>query len=198
MDTTGSVEIRTVTENDASALLSVYAPYVEKTAISFEYEVPSKEEFAQRIRTVLKKYPYIAAVENGHITGYAYAGAFNTRQAYDHSVEMTVYIEESQRRHGLGCLLYRKMEELLKQQGVLNLNACIGYTPREHDPHLTNASMHFHEHMGFRLVGTFEKCGYKFDAWYDMVWMEKLIGNHTCPAPAFKTFPEIKDSCGIL
>lgn len=68
--------IRTVTEKDAHELLEIYRPYVEDTAITFEYDVPSVEEFAERIRRISANYPYIAAVENGKIAGYAYAGSF--------------------------------------------------------------------------------------------------------------------------
>ena len=66
--------------------------------------------------------------------------------------------------------------------GVLNLNACIAYTP-DPDEHLTNDSMLFHQKLGYELVGTFHKCGYKFNKWYDMIWMEKIIGKHSTNQP---------------
>lgn len=65
------MRIRTVTEKDAHELLEIYRPYVEDTAITFEYDVPSVEEFSDRIRRISANYPYIAAVENGKIAGYA-------------------------------------------------------------------------------------------------------------------------------
>ena len=85
------IKIRTVTENDAEQLLEIYAPYVEKTAITFEYEVPSVEEFKSRIKRTLKKYPYFAAESDGKIVGYAYAGEFKERAAYDWAVETYIY-----------------------------------------------------------------------------------------------------------
>lgn len=85
------IKIRTVTENDAEQLLEIYAPYVEKTAITFEYEVPSVEEFKSRIKGTLKKYPYFAAELDGKIVGYAYAGEFKERAAYDWAVETSIY-----------------------------------------------------------------------------------------------------------
>ena len=90
---------------------------------------------------------------------------------------------------GYGKKLYLELEERLKKQNILNMYACIAYTDNE-DGHLTNNSMQFHEHMGFRLIGTFKKCGYKFDKWYDMIWMEKFIGEHKVNPDAV-TKPEI-------
>ena len=69
------------------------------------------------------------------------------------------------------------LEKALKEQGFLNMNACIAYAPKE-DEYLTNNSVEFHAHLGYRMVGQFYQCGYKFGRWYDMVWMEKLIGEH--------------------
>ena len=94
--------IEKVTVDDAAELLEIYAPYVEKTAISFEYEVPSIEEFKNRIINISKKYPYIKAVENGVIVGYAYANTFKERKAYDYSVETTIYVREDVKRNGIG------------------------------------------------------------------------------------------------
>jgi len=192
--TEGTMELRIVSENDAEELLNIYAPYVRDTAISFEYQVPSAAEFRRRIRSILRSYPYIAAIEDGKIRGYSYAGAFKEREAYRHAVEMTVYVDRQCRGRGIGTALYAGIEKILIRQGILNLNACIGYTPRSNDPYLTNASMTFHEHEGYHLAGRFEKCGYKFNNWYDMIWMEKLIGEHSADAPVFKSFPELEIS----
>lgn len=172
------MRIEKVIENDAEELLEIYAPYVKNTAISFEYEVPSVEEFQKRIRNISSKYPYIKAVdETGVILGYAYAGAFKTRAAYDWSVETTIYVRQDMRKNGVGRKLYEALEKSLVGMGILNMNACIAYTENE-DENLTNGSRHFHEKLGYSLVGTFHKCGYKFNKWYDMIWMEKMVGDH--------------------
>ena len=102
----GKVEIMRVNIEDAKELLEIYKPYVEGTAISFEYEVPSIEEFQNRIRTISARLPYIKAVYEGKIVGYAYASAFKVRKAYDYSVEATVYIKKELRRSCLGKALY--------------------------------------------------------------------------------------------
>lgn len=172
-----NIEIRTATVDDAGAILDVYRYYVENTAISFEYETPSVFEFKRRIENTLKKYPYLVAVHNGMIEGYAYAGAFIWRPAYDWSAEATIYVAKDARRCGIGRKLYEALEQQLKNKGILNLYACIGY-PEEDDEYLTKNSAQFHEHLGFKMAGRFYKCGRKFDRWYDMIWMEKIIGEH--------------------
>ncbi|RKM55462.1 N-acetyltransferase [Butyrivibrio sp. X503] len=172
--------IEKVTVDDAAELLEIYAPYVEKTAISFEYEVPSIEEFKNRIINISKKYPYIKAVENGVIVGYAYANTFKERKAYDYSVETTIYVREDVKRNGIGMMLYAVLEKSLKDMGILNVNACIAYMAADElDEHLTDDSIRFHEKLGYKPVGIFHDSGYKFGTWYDMIWMEKMLSEHT-------------------
>ncbi|MGN1014752.1 MAG: GNAT family N-acetyltransferase [Butyricicoccus sp.] len=184
--------IREAEEADAEELLALYAPYVTDTAITFEYEVPSKEEFTERIRNIQKRYPYLVAVSQGKIAGYAYASAFKSRAAYDWAVEVTIYVRRDARGSGIGTELYRYLERALRKQGILNLNACIA-CPKGEDPYLTEDSMRFHRNAGYRLVGRFHDCGFKFHRWYDMIWMEKCIGPHVPNQPAVKSFPEIKE-----
>ena len=186
-----NITIRTAKPSDADKLLEIYAPYVEKTAITFEYEVPSVDEFRQRIENTLKKYPYIVAIKDDKIVGYAYAGTFKSRAAYDWDVELSVYLDMKCRRRGIGELLYEKMEQILAMQNIINLNACIT-SPSVPDEHITDDSEKFHARMGYSLVGRFHKSGYKFDTWYDMIWMEKAISVHCTNPPAVKSFPEIE------
>ena len=162
------MQIRVAEERDAATLLEIYSYYVEKTAITFEYETPSIEEFTQRIHDIKVKYPYIVAEEKGEILGYAYGSAFHPRAAYGWCAEM----------------------------GILNLNACIAVALKE-DEYLTNASVDFHKHFGYKRVGEFHRCGYKFNRWYNMVWMEKMIGEHKSLQPEVKLFPEIQDKIGF-
>jgi len=173
-----SVTIRMATKSDAKEILAIYAPYVRNTAISFEYDVPSVEEFTERINNIVKKYPYIVAIDNNQIIGYAYVSSFKERIAYDWAVETTIYLRQNCRGKGIGRKLYLALEEILKRQNILNLNACIAYTSTE-NAYLTNTSMYFHEHLGYKKIGHFTKCGYKFGSWYDMIWMEKIIGEHS-------------------
>lgn len=178
------IVIRPAELSDAAALLAIYEPYVKNTAVSFEYEVPSVEEFRQRIATIRQQYPYLVAEQDGRIVGYTYANTFKQRAAYLHSVETTIYLSADHKHQGIGSALYRALEERLTKQNITNCNACIAYT--EHpDQTLNNDSMKFHEAMGYRLVGTFHKCGCKFGRWYDMIWMEKFLAPHTVPPQDF-------------
>lgn len=190
------ITILTAQLSDASEILKIYTPYVENTAITFEYEVPSTKEFEGRIASTLEKYPYIVAILEGKIVGYAYAGAFKSRAAYDWGVEMTVYVDRNLKRMGIGRILYEKIEAILGAQGILNVNACIGY-PEKEDEHLTWDSVKFHDKLGYKKIGHFHECGYKFNRWYDMVWMEKLIGEHTDHQESIKTFDEVREQFGL-
>ncbi|MCR5295398.1 MAG: GNAT family N-acetyltransferase [Lachnospiraceae bacterium] len=170
--------IRSAKPEDAGGLLAIYAYYVEKTAITFEYDLPSEDEFRKRIENVLTKYPYLVLTEGSKIQGYAYAGVFKDRAAYDRSCEVTIYLDRAAQGRGYGRLLYEALEKKLKEMGILNLYACIG-VPIVEDEYLTRNSELFHQHMGYTKVGEFHKCGYKFGRWYDMIWMEKMIGEHS-------------------
>ncbi len=171
------ITTRIATAADAKALLAIYTPYVEQTAITFEYDVPTLEEFKTRIHNTLQKYPYIVAETDSEIVGYAYASPFKARPAYNWCVETSIYVRQNQRQKGIGRVLYTELEKILKKQGILNVNACIAY-PQVEDEYLTQDSVRFHERLGYSMVGTFHKCGYKYGRWYDMVWMEKFIGKH--------------------
>lgn len=181
------MNIRIATPADAERLLSIYAPYVTQTAITFEYTVPTIEDFTGRIANTLLKYPYLAAEQDGQILGYAYAGCFHARAAYDWAVETSIYVDWEKRGKGIGGRLHRALETALRKQGILNMNACIAY-PEAEDAYLTKNSVEFHAHMGYRWVGRFRQCGYKFGRWYDMVWMEKHIGEHGPSQPPPKPF----------
>ncbi len=184
-------KIRVAKPEDAEMLLSIYAPYVTETAITFEYEIPSVEEFEGRICHTLEKYPYLVAEEDGEIIGYAYAGAFKGRPAYDWSVETSIYLRKDRKKKGAGRRLYEALEQALILQNILNVNACITYIEKE-DEYVTKNSAQFHEHMGYRLVGKFHACGYKFGRWYDMIWMEKHLGEHPAHPASVKSFPDIR------
>ena len=186
----GDLTIRAAAPEDAAALLAIYAPYVEKTAITFEYGVPALEDFTGRIARTLTRYPYLIAEAGGEIVGYAYAGPSKERAAYDWAVETTVYVRQDKKRQGIGRRLYAALERCLEAQGVLNLNACVACPERE-DEYLTWDSVSFHSCLGWRLVGEFRQCGCKFGRWYNMVWLEKHIGPHPVNPPPVRPFPEV-------
>lgn len=186
-----TVKIRLAVPGDAEELCKIYAPYVEKTAVSFEYQVPSAAGFRERIKDTIRKYPYLVAEKNGELCGYACTKAFVGRKAYEHAAEVTIYLREDRKRQGLGKLLYQVLEEISKAQHILNLYACVGY-PGEEDEYLTRNSAQFHEHLGYQTVGIFHNCGYKFGRWYHMIWMEKLIGVHQGDPGEFIPLPDLE------
>ena len=165
---------RSAVPEDAERLLEIYAHYVSDTAVSFELELPSAETFRGRIERTLEKYPYLVLEADGRIAGYAYAGVFKDRAAYDHCCEVTIYLDKDQKGRGYGRELYEALEEALRARGITNLYACIS-DPIEEDEYLTRDSELFHRHMGYTKVGEFHRCGYKFGRYYNMIWMEKIL-----------------------
>ena len=169
------ITIRNAALADAPRILEIYAYYVEHTVITFEYDVPSLAEFEGRMRDIMQKYPYLVIVRDG-------------RAADDWAAELTIYLDHDARRGGLGRTLYEALADRLKGMGILNLYARIGY-PQKEDEYLTKNSAQFHAHLGFTLAGTFHNCGYKFGRWYDMVCMEKIIGEHKPDQPDVVPYP---------
>ena len=168
------MKIRSAAPEDAERLLAIYSYYVSETAVTFEYDVPSPEEFRARIIRTLEKYPYLVAEDDGVIRGYAYAGPFKARAGYDRSCEMTIYLDRGSRGKGYGRRLYESLEGALKKMGMTNLYACLADPIRE-DEYLSRQSEQFHRHLGYEKVGEFHQCAYKFGRWYNMIWMEKII-----------------------
>ncbi len=159
--------IRTVAEEDAKAIASIYRYYVEETAISFEYEAPSEEEMKARIRSIYRDYPFIVAEENGQILGYAYAHRFSQRAAYRVSVEVTIYLDKDRTEKGIGSALYAELERQLRKMNIHSLYAIVMYPGY--------GSVEFHEKQGYRIVGKLTDCGEKYGKLWSVVYMEKKI-----------------------
>ena len=177
-----AVLIRFAGPEDAEALAAIYAPYVENTAITFEYVPPAPEEFRRRMEGILRRYPYLAAEEEGELLGYCYAAPYKGRAAYDWAAETSIYVRRDVHRRGLGKRLYAVLEDLLRAQGIRDMLACIALPERE-DEYLTLDSVRFHTALGFREIARFRNIGNKFGRWYHMVWMDKVLGEHE-PDPA--------------
>ena len=172
--------IRFAAEADAPALLAIYAQYIE-TGITFEYELPSREEFARRIREFGGTYPYLVWEEDGRIVGYAYAHRQAERAAYQWNAELSVYLDRAHTGTGLGRRLYTALMALLRLQGVRTVYALVTL-PNEKSEGL-------HRSMGFRLMGAQRSTGYKDGAWRDVAWFELPIAPYDqdpaplCPLP---------------
>lgn len=159
--------IRIATEADVPAMLAIYAPYVENTTVSFEYDVPCRKEFMQRFYTITAQFPWLVWEEEGEILGYAYASPPYARAAYRWCAEPSVYLKAEAQGRKIGTKLYAALEEILKLQGYQVLYALI---TEENTPSLV-----FHEKLGYRKSVLFPDCGFKLGRWLGVYWLEKRL-----------------------
>jgi phosphinothricin acetyltransferase len=183
--------IRIAKEDDAEELLKIYSYYVKNTAITFEQKVPSLEEFSNRIKETLINYPYLVAIVDGKIIGYIYASRFRTRESYICSAATSIYIEKSYQRKGIGKKLYSELCNILLKQNITNVYAGVA-DPIEEDEYLTHNSEYFHKSMGFEIVAKYNKCANKFAKWYNLIEMEKIIGEHSNQQKDFIPFKSLE------
>ncbi len=163
------INIRLATADDAEQLLGIYRPFVENTAISFETRVPSVDDFAERIRSATDKWLWLLAESDGTPKGYAYGSAHRPREAYKYSVETSAYVHESFHRQGVARLLYTELLVGLADKGFCNAYAGVTL-PNE-------ASVQFHNSMGFKSIGVFPQVGNKFGQWHDVAWLHRPLSN---------------------
>lgn len=166
---------RLATRDDAKGILDIYVPFIRDTAISFKYEPPDVEKFADGIDSALSMYPYLVAIDKGEVVGFCYASSFRPHAAYSPSVETTVYVKKEYHSRGIGRMLYSELEILLKEQNVSMMNACIAVSDDVNDPYLDRGSIAFHMKMGFELLGRIPDCAIKFGRPYGIVWMCKRL-----------------------
>ncbi len=157
--------IRLATPGDIPAMRSIYAPYVLSTGYSFEYSVPTEEEFARRLESYTRQMPWLVWEEDGKVLGYAYGSLPFTREAYAWCGEVSIYLAPEIHGRGIGKQMYAVLEEILWRQGYRVIYSLI---TTENKP-----SLAFHEAMGYRVTATFPDCGFKFGRWLGIVWMEK-------------------------
>ena len=174
--------IRPATEKDVPQILSIYAPYVENTTISFEFDVPSTQVFLQRFLDITAQFPWLVWEEEGQILGYAYACAPYARAAYRWCAEPSIYLRPEAKGRGIGRKLYAVLEWILEKQGYQVLYALI--TAENTD------SIGFHEKTGYLSRASFPDCGFKFGRWLGIVWMEKrlkIVQSPNAFPPSWKT-----------
>ena len=159
--------LRIATEADVPAIREIYAPYVLGSTATFEYEVPTQEEFLQRFRTITAQFPWLVWEEEGKVLGYAYAGAPFARAAYRWDAESSIYLAPEAQGRGIGRALYTALEEILVKQGYRTLYAIITAE--------NTGSLEFHYKMGFEPMAVFPDCGYKMGRWLGVAWLRKQL-----------------------
>lgn len=166
--------IRPAITADATALLAIYAPFVENTAVSFETATPTEDEFAARIAKAVAGWQWLVAERDGRCIGYAYGSSHRDRAAYRWSVEVSTYVHPSYRRQGVARALYLRLFDDLATRGFCNAYAGVT-VPNE-------ASVALHRGVGFEPVGTFRRVGHKFGQWHDVAWFQRVLKD-TPPNP---------------
>jgi phosphinothricin acetyltransferase len=162
--------IRFADESDAAAIVAIYRPIVESTAISFETVPPDPDEMARRIAETVRDHPWLVCEIGGRVAGYAYATKHRLRSAYRWSIDTSVYVNPSDRQGGVGRGLYESLFGILSAQGYFNAYAGIA---------LPNAaSVGLHEAVGFRKIGVYQRVGYKFGEWRDVGWWQLELRAH--------------------
>lgn len=175
--------IRLATQHDLPAILEIYRPYIEQTAITFEYDVPSLESFTDRFLQITALCPWLVWEEDGEILGYAYGAPAFERKAYAWCADLSVYLKPEACGRGIGKALYAKVEELLEVQGYRVLYALV---TTANEP-----SIAFHKAVGYREVASFPHCGWKLGAWHGVIWLEKDVGETTPPTDFPTPFPQL-------
>ncbi len=162
-----SATLRLATAADAPGILAIYSPYIKSFGYTFETEVPPVENFAERIETYLQTWPWIVYEENGIVAGYAYAGRYRERAAYQWCTESSIYIADVYKGTGLAEALYQALFAILRKQGFKTVYAVITLP----NPPSTT----FHERMGFTYFTTYENVGYKA-GWKNVGWWRLALG----------------------
>lgn len=162
---------------DAQRVAEIYRPAVEGSFISFEEVAPGTAEMTTRMRKVLERLPWLVAEnDEGSVIGYAYASPHRERPAYRWSVDISVYVDGSWQRRGVGRALYAELLSILRRQGYVNVYAGIG---------LPNpASVALHESIGMRRIGVYERVGYKLGEWRDVAWFGMRLAEPGYPLAA--------------
>jgi L-amino acid N-acyltransferase YncA len=158
------MNVRLARESDASEVLRIYSPIVRETAISFELAPPQADEMRERMRNILATHVWLVAEDGPGIAGYAYAGRFRPREAYQWIAEVTVYVDPVHQRKGIGTALYETLFRVMRLQGFCSAIAAIALP--------NDASVQLHERLGFGRVGIFERAGYKLGRWHDVGWWQ--------------------------
>ena len=175
--------LRIAEESDVPAILDIYGPYIVTSTATFEYTVPSREEFLERFHSITARFPWLVYEDAGVILGYAYASAPFSRAAYQWCAEPTVYLRPEARGRGIARSLYAVLEEILIRQGYQVLYALVCEENK--------ASMRFHEKQDYHIAARFPGIGFKMGRWLSLIWFEKRLEMVKTPSIAPCSWSEI-------
>lgn len=165
-----TVSVRPAAPADIPAITRIYAHAVDHGTASFELTAPDEAEMTRRFNKLTAGgFPYLVAVLDGAIVGYAYAGPYRERPAYRFTVENSIYVAPAIHRRGVGKALLDVLIDTCTERGFRLMVAVIGDSRQA-------ASIRLHEAAGFKHAGVFENIGYKFDRWLDSVLMQRALG----------------------
>lgn len=167
--------IRFATNSDIESIYAIYTPYISNSAVSFETELPSLEDFANRIKSIWNSYPFLVFEDQyGIVNGYAYVGKYRERKAYEWCVESSIYMSDDFIGKGVAAELYKTLIQLVKEAGFTRIYGVIA-VPNER-------SEAFHRKLGFEKFALFKKTGFKLDKWWDVAWYELVINDLVVPS----------------
>jgi phosphinothricin acetyltransferase len=180
------MSIRLALEADIPRILEIYRPYVEQTTVTFEYETPTAEAFLERFREITERFPFLVWEEEGRVLGYAYATLPFSREAYRWLAEPSIYLDRQARGRGIGRKLYTALEDILRLLGY-RLSYALITSENE-------ASLRFHEALGYRVLAHFPGCAYKMGRQLGVTWMEKILISAEMPSNFPKPFPSFVEN----
>ncbi|RRU13551.1 GNAT family N-acetyltransferase [Stenotrophomonas sp. 278] len=173
-----TVHLRDARDEDIAAITAIYAVEVTDFVNTYEYEVPDATEMQRRMHDIVSRgFPYIVAIVDGQVAGYAYANTYRARIAYQWTVENSVYVDAAFQGRGVGTALMQGLIDACVARGYRQMVAVIG------EPSNT-ASIKLHERFGFHLVGVFRGLGRKHGRWLDTVQMQRALGDGADSAPS--------------
>ena len=171
------MQLRAATSPDVPAIQAIYAHHVLHGLASFELEPPTVAEMHSRFDAITAAgYPYLVAVDDGMVLGYAYASAYRTRPAYRYTVEDSVYVSAAAIGRGIGRQLLGRLVAECERRGYRQMLAVIGDSANA-------ASIELHRACGFAVSGTLQSIGFKFGRWVDSVIMQRALGQGDRTAP---------------
>ncbi len=160
------MNVRKVKLEDCEQVAEIYNFYILHTHHTFETEPVDFAEMKKRTSETIKNYPFLVCENNDEILAYAYAVRYKLRDAYKHSVEVSVYVKHGLNGKGIGSFLYQKLFEELRRKDFHVIIAGIAL-PNE-------ASIKLHEKFNFEKIAHFREVGFKLGRWIDVGYWELI------------------------